>query len=145
MALFFNLKLLESQSTSNPEKLIALLRFHYEGKTIANKRNKYNPSTKSLVGNSFILNPVPILYNKDTDPAYLSQYVKLAGRRDLSLFKLYRFIALDLSYYPDIDLNSIKTNPLLNISNHQIRFKFEEIYHGTKIRRDQGQSSQEVS
>lgn len=134
MALFFNLKLLESESQNNPEKLIALLRFHHEGKTLANKQEKYKPSTKSLVGNSFILNPGPIVYNKDIDSAYLSQYVKLAGRRDLSLFRLYKAIGLDLSFFPDINLQVIKNNPLLNISNHQIRFKFEEIYHGTKIR-----------
>lgn len=134
MALFFNLKLLESESQNNPEKLIALLRLHYEGKTLANKREKYKPSTKNLVGNSFILNPGPIVYNKDIDSAYLSQYVKLAGRRDLSLFRLYKAIGLDLSFFPDINLQVIKNNPLLNISNHQIRFKFEEIYHGTKIR-----------
>lgn len=134
MALFFNLKLLESESQNNPEKLIALLRLHYEGRTLANKKDKYKPSSKSLVGNSFILNPSPIVYNKDIDAAYLSQYIKLAGRRDLSLFRLYKAIALDLSFFPDINLQVIKNNPLLNISNHQIRFKFEEIYHGTKIR-----------
>lgn len=134
MALFFNLQNLELEAQSNPEKLVALLTHHYEGKTLPSRNQKYKPSKRSLKGNSFILNPGPILYNRDLDSAYLSQYIKLAGRRDLSMFKLYKVISLDTSFYPELNLQSIKTNPLLNISNNLIQFKFEEIYHGSKIR-----------
>lgn len=134
MALFFNINNLELEAQGNPDKLIALLTYHYEGKTLNSKNQKYKISKRSLKGNSYLLNPSPILYNKDIDSAYLSQYIKLAGRRDLSLFKLYNAIGLDTSFYPDLNMNNIKNNPLLIISNNLIQFKFEEIYHGSKVR-----------
>lgn len=133
MALFFNLKVLESEAENNPEKLITLLRYHKEGKTLPSRYDKYKPSKKSLKGNSYLLNPVPVLYNKEVDPAYLSQYIKLAGRRDVLMYKLHKFIQLDTSFFPELLLDKVKNNPLLKISNQLIYFKFEEIYCGSKI------------
>lgn len=133
MALFFNLKVLESEAGNDPEKLVTLLRYHKEGKTLASRSDKYKPSKKSLVGNSYLLNPNPVLYNKELDPVYLSQYIKVAGRRDILLYRMHGFAQLDTSFFPELLLDKLKNNPLLKISNQLIYFKFEEIYCGSKI------------
>lgn len=145
MALFFNIHILEEQAEADPQKLIQLLKYHLEGVKVVSKKAKYKPSRISLNGNSFLLNPRPVLYSTEYDVAHLAQYIKLAGRRDLMLYKAYGFIGLHTSYYPDLLIENIKHNPLLTISNQTINFKFEEIYNGTKIWRNQGQSSKKVS
>ncbi len=81
-------------------------------------------------GSSFLLNPDGILLDKTTEPAYITQYIKLAGRRDLFLYKQYEMITLPLSYFTDINLTNIKTNPLLTITNTEIHFKYEkQLWH----------------
>lgn len=138
MALFFNIKILEEQAGQDSIKFIELLKYHHRGIKLVNKWTKYKPSKVSLHGNSFLLNPVPVLYNTEHDSAHIVQYIKLAGRRDLMLYKTHGFISLDCSFYPDLIIDNIKHNPLLTISNQLISFKFEEIYNGSKIWRNKG-------
>lgn len=103
---------------------MAMLEYHYS-KRLPNRYSKYKPSKVPLNGGSYILNPVDLFKDKSTDILYKLQYVKLAGRRDYSLYKLYRYKALQLSYYPDLVLEAIKHNPLLNITQSEILFKYE--------------------
>ncbi len=124
MALFFNLQTLESQSNNDSNKFMAMLEYHYS-KRLPSKYSKYKPSKVSLVGGSYLLNPLDLFNDKSTDILFKIQYIKLAGRRDYSLYKLYRYKALQLSYYPDIMLDAIKHNPLLNITQSEILFKYE--------------------
>lgn len=140
MALFFNLENLEKEADGNSEKFLALLEYHYRGSIPNSKHSRYKRSKLSLRGTSFVLNPGPIFDNDNTDPLYLVQYVKLCGRRDYGLYRLYGIKTLDLSFYPDLNLTQIKSNPLLKVVNKHIHFKFEEIY-GTQVRRNQGQGS----
>jgi hypothetical protein len=141
MALFFNLDVLESEAKGDSQKFLAQLEYFYKGVTTPSNKSKYKPSRKSLRGYSYLLNPAPLFLINDVDILYIVQYIKLAARRDFALFKFHGSITLDLSYFPDLDLNKIKTNPLLKVVNKHIHFKFEEIYNGTKIRRHQGQGS----
>lgn len=131
MALFFNLEVLEKESGSDDHKFLVLLRYHFKGTILVHKTTKYKP-LKSLKGNSFLLNPIPVLYSRDHDVSNRVQYIKLAGRRDLLLYKNYGIKYLDRSYFPDLDIEKISKNPLLTITNKQINFKFEEEY-GTKV------------
>ena len=124
MALFFNLQTLESQSDNDSNKFMAMLEYHYS-KRLPSKYSKYKPSKVSLAGGSYLLNPLDLFNDKSTDILFKIQYIKLAGRRDYSLYKLYRYKALQLSYYPDIMLDAIKHNPLLNITQSEILFKYE--------------------
>lgn len=130
MILFFNLEKLEKLAGANPNKFIKLLEYHY--KDIGTK-SKYNPSRLSLKGSSFLLNPTPLFNNQIVDIHYIIQYVKLAGRRDYALYLTHKFTALDTSFFPDLDINKIKTNPLLTFNNKLINFKYEELNNGTKI------------
>lgn len=124
MAIFFNLQTLENEAGSDSNKFVALLEYHYS-KRVPYKYSKYKPSKVPLNGSSYLLNPVDLFSDKSTDVLYKVQYIKLAARRDYSLYKLYKYKALQLSYYPDIVYDAIKTNPLLNITQSEILFKYE--------------------
>lgn len=126
MALFFNLQLLESESGNDEQKFLKLLKYYYDNTTVVPKSEKYKPLQKSLKGNSFLINPRPVLYSTDRNPTDLVNYIKLAGRRDLLLYKNYKILHLDRSLYPDINIEAIKYNPLLTITNNHIKFKYEE-------------------
>ena len=124
MAIFFNLQTLENEAGSDSNKFVALLEYHYS-KRVPYKYSKYKPSKVPLNGSSYLLNPVELFSDKSTDVLYKVQYIKLAARRDYSLYKLYKYKALQLSYYPDVVYDAIKTNPLLNITQSEILFKYE--------------------
>jgi len=124
MAIFFNLQTLENEAGSDSNKFVALLEYHYS-KRVPYKYSKYKPSKVPLNGHSYLLNPTELFSDKSTDVLYKVQYIKLAARRDYSLYKLYNYKALQLSYYPDIVYDAIKTNPLLNITQSEILFKYE--------------------
>jgi hypothetical protein len=126
MALFFNLQLLESESGNDEQKFLKLLKYYYDNTTVVSKYEKYKPLEKSLKGNSFLINPRPVLYSTDRNPTDLVNYIKLAGRRDLLLYKNYKILHLDRSLYPDINIEAIKYNTLLTITNNHIKFKYEE-------------------
>lgn len=132
MALFFNLEVLEREAAGDSDKLIKLLQYHYYGSIPSNYKTKYKPSKVSLHGNSFILNPDPVLRDSPLEQAYIAQYIKLAARRDYFLYRTHGIITLDRSYFPDLILDNIKTNPLLTIETRLIKFKYEEIYKKIK-------------
>lgn len=120
MTLFFNLEALEKAGTNSIE-LIKLLELHYK-----KKLSLVKPKLK-LAGYSFILNPKDLFAaKKGIDPNFIIQYIKLAGRRDYALYKLYKETGLPRSFYPDLNLEAIKTNPLLIITKDKINFLYED-------------------
>lgn len=125
MALFFNIQLLEELSCNDPYKFMALLEYHRNGNIAKSKYSKYKPATKSLSGNSFILNPDRLFSDKTTDILFKLQYVKLAARRDFALYKFHGYKGIQLSYYPDINIEAAKQNPLLIVTSKEINFKYE--------------------
>ena len=126
MILFFNLQTLETKTQVDPKKLVETLRLHYLGKVAPkNVRDLVKP-LNNLVGTSFLLNAKALFEDKTTDIIYKAQYIRLAGRRDYLLYKLYGYTHLDLSYFLDIDVNKIQHNPLLTITENKIYFKYEE-------------------
>lgn len=106
-------------------KLVWLLyKWMRDKNTIPRKGDKY-VLKKRLAGSSFLINPEP-LFEKSLDPIYVAQYIKLAGRRDIVLYEQYGTLSLLLSFYTDINFDNIKHNPLLNITEEEITFKFEK-------------------
>jgi hypothetical protein len=129
MILFFNLDLLETKTANNPDYMCVALFKLYKGiKVPTHSRNKYPPIPLLGVGSGFLLNPEDFFNDYSTDVIYKAQYIKLAGRRDFTLYRTLGIKYLDLSYYPDILLDNIRTNPLLKIANNTIKFKYEELY-----------------
>ncbi len=47
--------------------------------------------------------------------------------RNYLLYKQYKYKALETSFYPDLNWNAIKHNPLLIITQAEIKFKYEEM------------------
>lgn len=132
MALFFNLQTLETKTRNDPKKLVETLRLYYIGKTAPKNARDLVKPLSNLVGTSFLLNAKAIFEDKTTDVVYRAQYIRLAGRRDYLLYKLYGYTHLDLSYFLDINVNTIQHNPLLTITENKIYFKYEEkIKNGT--------------
>lgn len=127
MTLFFNLKNLETVSNGETLKLIQTLESYYSKKVIPTNRWQPRFNHALLKGSSFIINPDGLFKDRITDPSYVAQYIRLAGKRSYTLYKFYGAKYLDLSFYPDLDIQTIKHNPLLNIANNQINFKYEEI------------------
>lgn len=126
MALFFNLLVLEEETECDPQYMIEALNLYYKGVALPkNARSRYKPIQKSLRGNSFLLNPQDFFNDKTTDVIFKAQYLRLAGRRDYAMYKFYGFKNLDLSFFSDIDLQALVGNPLLEITNKQIKFKYE--------------------
>jgi len=123
MALFFNLELLEAESQCDPKLMLSMLERHF-GRKLIPKNHRDRVTLKNLSGHSFLLNAYQ-LFTDTADIAHKAQYIRLAGRRDYSLYKLYRVTYLDLSYFKDIDTSLLQTNPLLTITQNKIYFKYE--------------------
>lgn len=123
MTLFFDLKEVDKDYAGDPVKTLEL--FHY---LITKKpvRKGWKIPSKNYIGSSFLLNPKPLLgVVKQVDILFIIQYIKAAALRDYTLYKLYGIKYLPLSYYPDINLTSIKHNPLITIKDNNLIFKFE--------------------
>lgn len=122
---FFDLLKLEDLAGSDTTKFITLLGYHCRGIKVVKKKERYKPA--NLVGSSFLLNPAPIFKNA-ANINHNVQYVRLAGRRDYTLYKFYGIAYLDLSFFPDIDIQKIKHNPLISIENNKVYFLYEQQY-----------------
>lgn len=126
--LLFNLNTLEEGTLCDPEYLVEALRKFFKGQYLPKRSNEaYKPLVNLKKGSSFLLEPQK-LFNSKVDTTYKAQYIRLAGRRDFLLYKTHNITYLDLSLYPDLDIGSIKVNPLLNITNKYITFKPESTY-----------------
>jgi len=110
----FSLSKLESMANASQVQLVELLEDYYKG-------FKYK-----LAGNSFLINPGQLFFDRNVDILFKAQYIQLAGRRSYQQYKDLGHKHLDLSYFPDLNLQAIKYNTLLIIENNKIYFKYEE-------------------
>ena len=123
----FNVILLESKTKQDPTYLVEALRLWYTRKDsiYVDTKNKFKPLGVSLHGSGYLLNPDK-LFNSKVDILFKAQYIKLAGRRDYSSYTLLGINYLDLTYFSDLNIEAVKSNPLLKIENNKIYFKLEE-------------------
>lgn len=128
MTVFFNLNILDKESKCDPYRFLALLEYHTTGKLPKSYKSKYKPSSVSLTGFSFILDPIPLFNLKHVDIHFIIQYIKLAALRDYALYRFNQFKALDTTFFPDLNTSVIRSNPLLTIAQKYINFKYEDIY-----------------
>jgi len=121
--LFFNIQKLEEVTKCNAD--LMLLHLNIWRSKIIPKSAPKGTKQVNLAGSSYLLNFDDLLHHVG-DTLWKGQYIRLAARRDYMLYKMYRAKYLDLSYFPDIDINAIKHNPLLEIVGNKLYFKFEE-------------------
>lgn len=110
----FDLYKLQQLAKNNAKQLVVLLYNH-------NKRS--NPK---LLGSNYLINPEEFFSDRSIDILYKAQYIELAGRRSYQQYKDLGYKYLDLTYYPDLNKNAIKYNPIITIENNKIYFKYEE-------------------
>lgn len=133
MILFFNLELLEKETKGDPHYMVvALQRWFKKDLVPKNAKQKYKPLSKSLHGSSFLIKPEQFFDDTTTDIIWRIQYLKLAAKRDYTFYKLYGLSYLDKSYVPDLNIQAIYANPLIQIAENKIYFKYEE-NNGTLI------------
>lgn len=126
MSLFFNIHLLEQFSEGNPVVMLDMLKDWFDKKLLAkNSKDPFVP--RNLRGSNFLLNPEKFLNDKVTDLYYKVQYLKLASLRNYYDYIEFGYKFLDITLYPDLNINAIRSNPLLKITNTKIYFKYEEI------------------
>ena len=87
---------------------------------------KFKYKTSLLFGYSFILNPDRLLHIKTVDSIFISHYIKLAALRDFGLYSKHKISTLDLDMYPDVNLDNINKNPLLQVVNNKLHFLNEK-------------------
>ena len=123
MILFYNIDLLEKETKGDPHYMVvALQRWFNKDLVPKNAKEKYKPLSKSLHGSSFLSKPEPFFEDTTTDIIWRIQYLKVAAKRDYTLYKLYRLTNLDRTFVPDLNINAIQANPLLIITNKNIYF-----------------------
>lgn len=122
--LFYNLAKLQQYADGNSLVLVKELERYYLHKN--NKLKGYYLPKYSLVGgSSFLINPASLFNDRSTLDVFKAQYIILAGKRDYNIYKEYTVNTLDLSYFPDLQLEKLKNNPLLDITQQHIKFKYE--------------------
>lgn len=119
--MFFNLNLLRKQCSDDPNLMLRMLENWYYNKIPRNTLDSKNFSKVNLAGDSFILHPKR-LFSSKVDPHYKMQYIILAGKRDYLHYKLYKVEYLDLTFFPDLNLDKIKSNPLMRVEDNKLIF-----------------------
>lgn len=110
----FSLSKLEFMANKSQVRLVELLEDYYKG-----FRHK-------LSGDNYLINPGQLFFDRSVDILFKAQYIQLAGRRSYQQYKDLGYKHLDLTYFPDLNLQAIKYNPLLTVENNKILFKYEE-------------------
>lgn len=122
----FNIIALEGGTKNDPVYMIEALKHWYNKVPLMSKKYKgYKPLKISLHGSGYLINP-EAFFSSTTDVLFKAQYLKLAGRRDYGEFKTLGISYLDLTYFSDLNIEAVKSNPLLKIENNKIYFKLEK-------------------
>jgi hypothetical protein len=91
--------------------------------------NQYDPIYKyyykDLSGNSFLLNPVPLLRSAYTNKEIV-EYVGLASFRNYSTYLTTGDARLDVLHSP-VSIQTINKNRLLSVEDDHVLFKYEEV------------------
>ena len=120
--MFFNLKILLGQANNNPLIIVKMLENYFYRRVPKSRRDLKYFSKASLKGDSFILHPERLFINK-ADVTHKAQYIILAAKRDYLFYQAYGVEYLDLTYFPDLNLEKIRGNPLIKIEDNKLHFK----------------------
>ena len=119
--MFFNIETLRKQANDDPVLMLKMLENWFYNKIPKNILDSKNFSKVSLSGDCWLPNPKKLFYSK-VDPNYKFQYLVLIAKMDYLHYKLYKIEYLDLSFYPDLNLNKIKHNPLMRVEDNKLHF-----------------------
>lgn len=120
--MLFDINTLTRQAKGDPKLMVKMLENFYYNKLPKNQFDRKNFSTVSLHGGNFIENP-DHLFKSKVDPVYKVQYLILAAKRDYLMYTQYGITDLDLSFFPDLNVNALSGNPLVTVTDKHIKFK----------------------
>ena len=127
--LLFDLHKLETLAQTNDTKFVWLLEKWYKTRdTIPRIGDKYK-LLEPIHGSSFLINP-DNLFKSNVDIIYKAQAIKLAARRDIVLYRLYNSTSILKSYYADLNISMLQSNPLLTITETEIIINTEKQNYG---------------
>jgi hypothetical protein len=122
--LFYNLDNLLKEANGDSNKLVKSLYDYYLYKN-KNLNGYYLPKYSLLGGTSYLTNPKSLFNDTKTLVTHKAQYIILAGKREYGVYAEYGITSLDLTFFPDLNIDKIQTNPLLKIVKNQLNFKYE--------------------
>ena len=123
--LFFDIQKLEKLADGNDLKFVFLLYKWWKYKDLVFRKGDKFRLTEPLAGNTGWLIHPEKLFTQADDVIFMVQYIRLAAKRDLLMFNHYGVTTLPTSYYTDLNIEQLKHNPLLTITDTEIKFKYE--------------------
>lgn len=120
---YFDMRKLEKASANNSVYMLNLLE-NFFAKKLPKTRYGVKDHVDLSGGSSFLVNPKR-LFSSRVDADYKAQYVILASRRDVLHYAEYGVTYLDLSFWPDVLVDRLVNNPLLEIADNKIHFLLE--------------------
>lgn len=120
---YFDMRKLEKASVNNSDRMLMLLENFVLKKLPKNKYDLKDHIDLSG-GTSFLVHPNR-LFSSKVEAVYKAQYVILASKRDPLYYAEYGITYLDLSFWPDVLVDRLRGNPLLEIADNKIHFLLE--------------------
>ena len=92
-----------------------------------NKKDElYELKLQNYYGNSFLRNPLALYNNRIYyNSQHCAEYVAFASMRNLGFYKLQKEIRLPVDIIPNRLCSYILANPLLEVQDRMINFRFE--------------------
>lgn len=120
--MFFDIDILTKQCKGDSITMLKMLENYYFKKIPRSSKDVYGFAKVRLKGYTWLPNPEK-LFSSKADIRYKRQYLILRSKVNILMINEYGLDILDLSFYPDIDKESIRHNPLIEIKNNVLYFK----------------------
>ena len=133
--IFYNWKKIRKETNGKVGDIVTILYILTYRKEPPINRNdrRFKFWTKSFHGDSFLLNPEPLLIQRNRySDVEIAQYAGIASLRNHFDYRSKKDTTLDLLHYTGKEDILIK-NRLLWVENDRIHFKFEEVTNGEML------------
>jgi hypothetical protein len=130
--IFYNWKKIREETNGKVGDIVSVLYILTYRKDPPINRNdrRFKYWTKSFYGTSFLLNPEPLLIQRNRySDVEIAQYAGIASLRNYFDYRSKKDTTLDLLHYTGKEEILIQ-NRLLYVENDRIHFKFEEVTTG---------------
>lgn len=117
---YFDMQKLQRASANDSALMLKLLE-NFVLKKLPKTKYDLKDHINLSGGSSFLIHPKRLFASK-VDVNYKVQYLILASKRDPLYYAEYGITYLDLSFWPDVLVDKLKGNPLLEIADNKIHF-----------------------
>jgi hypothetical protein len=127
--IFYNWKKIRKETNGKVGDIVAVLYIltYQKEPPINRKDRRFKFWQKSFHGESFLLNPEPLLIQRNRySDTEIAQYAGIASLRNYFDYQSKKDTTLDLLFYTGKQ-DILTQNRLLRVENDRIHFKFEEV------------------